>query len=169
MSGTRVPDGFEEAFDGLFRRAMVVSRRVLGDAASAEDTAAETMARAFAHWRKIGEQPWREGWVVRTATNLSLDVARKRNRMTDAPVREQAFEDDDVAVRLALVAALGALPRRQREVVAMRHLGGLSEAETAAALQVSPGSVKTHLHRGLAALRTSMGEEPRFEEVAPLG
>lgn len=159
------PAGFAEAFDGLFRRAFVVGRRILGDPASAEDVAAEALARAYVHWRKIGQQTWVEGWVVRVATNLALDVARKRMRMTDAAMVEGSLEDDDVAVRLALVAALAALPKRQREVVALRHLGGLSEAETAAALKVSAGSVKTHLHRGVAALRVRLGDERALDEV----
>jgi RNA polymerase sigma factor (sigma-70 family) len=158
-STVRAQSGFEEAFDDLFLRAFRVARRILGDPTTAEDVAAEAMARAFAHWRKIGDQPWREGWVVRVATNLALDIARGRNRMTDAALAEEGREDDDVAVRLALVEAMARLPKRQREVVALRHLAGMSEAETAAALRVSTGSVKTHLHRGLAALRTRLGSD----------
>jgi RNA polymerase sigma factor (sigma-70 family) len=157
---------FEEAFDDLFRRAFRVARRILGDPATAEDVAAEAMARAYAHWRKIGDEPWREGWVVRVATNLALDVARSRTRMTDAAIAERGREDDDVAVRLALLEAMARLPKRQREVVALRHLAGLSEAETAAALRVSAGSVKTHLSRGLASLRSRMGTEITLEGVA---
>ena len=162
----RATTTFEEAFDDLFRRAFRVARRILGDATAAEDVAAEAMARAYAHWRKIGDQPWREGWVVRVATNLALDVARSRNRMADATVADRGREDDDVAVRLALVEAMARLPKRQREVVALRHLAGLSEAETASALRVSAGSVKTHLSRGLAALRSRMGAELTLEGVA---
>ena len=167
----RASTGFEEAFDDLFIRAARVARRIVGDPATAEDVAAEAMARAYAHWRKIGDQPWREGWVVRVATNLALDVARSRNRMTDAEVGEESHEDDDVAVRLALVEAMAMLPKRQREVVALRHLAGMSEADTAAALRVSPGSVKTHLSRGLAALRTRLGPQvdEELEEVATDG
>ncbi|HLV90735.1 MAG TPA: sigma-70 family RNA polymerase sigma factor [Acidimicrobiia bacterium] len=158
-STLRAPTGFEEAFDGLFGRAFRVAMRILRDPTAAEDVAAETMARAFAHWRKIGDQPWREGWVVRVASNLAIDTARARSRMSDAPLQEISHEDDDVALRLALVDAMARLPKRQREVVALRHLAGLSEAETAAALRVSAGSVKTHLHRGLAALRARLGAE----------
>lgn len=161
----RATNSFEEAFDDLFVRAFRVGRRILGDPATAEDVAAEAMARAYAHWRKIGDQPWREGWVVRVATNLALDVARSRNRMTDAAVAEEGREDDDVAVRLALVEAMARLPKRQREVVALRHLAGLSEAETAAALRVSTGSVKTHMSRGIAALRSRMGESIGVETL----
>lgn len=161
----RATTTFEEAFDGLFQRAFRVARRILGDAATAEDVAAEAMARAYAHWRKIGDQPWREGWVVRVSTNLALDVARSRNRMSDGEITELGREDDDVAVRLALVEALALLPKRQREGVALRHLGGLSEAETATALKVSTGSVKTHMSRGLAALRARMGAELDLQGV----
>jgi RNA polymerase sigma-70 factor (ECF subfamily) len=158
------PAGFEEAFDSLFRRAFVVGRRVLGEPAAAEDVAAEALARAFAHWRRIGDQPWREGWVVRVATNLALDAARRGNRMSDEQIADQGVEDDDVAVRLALVEAMARLPRRQREVVSLRHLAGLSEAETAEALRVSTGSVKTHLHRAIRSLRTRLGDEVQLDE-----
>jgi len=164
--GTRTaPASFEDAFDALFRRAFLVARRILADAASAEDVAAEACARAYVHWRRIGGQEWREAWVARVATNLALDAVRSRSRLTDAPPVEAGAEDDDVAVRLALVAALTRLPKRQREVVALRHLAGLSERECAATLDVSAGSVKTHLSRGLAALRSHLGGELDLEEV----
>lgn len=159
---THLPEGFEEAFDALFGRAFRVARRILGDEAAAEDVAAEAMARAYAHWGKIAQQPWREGWVVRVASNLALDAVKRRKR-DDHTVLDVGVEDDDVVVRLALAEALALLPRRQREVVVLRHLGGLSEAECAQALRVSTGAVKTHLHRGLAALRNRLGPVMNLE------
>lgn len=54
-SDKRAPGGFEEVFDDLFGRAFRVARRILGDPTTAEDVAAETLARAFAHWRRIGD------------------------------------------------------------------------------------------------------------------
>lgn len=168
MGFRAAPGPFEDAFDALFRRAFLVGRRILGDAASAEDVAAEACARAYVHWRKIGAQDWREAWVARVATNLALDAVRKRSRLSDAEVAEAAAEDDDVAIRLALVDALTRLPKRQREVVALRHLAGLSEKECATALEVSAGSVKTHLSRGLAALRSHLGAEIDLEGVTSI-
>lgn len=56
-------------------------------------------------------------------------------------------------LRIVLSDALARLPRRQREVVALRYLADLSEAQVAASLGISTGSVKTHLHRGLISLR----------------
>lgn len=64
-------------------------------------------------------------------------------------------------VRVDLYRALVGLPRRQREVVVLRHLADFSEADVAAALGCSVDSVKTHASRGLAALRAvlSVDEE----------
>jgi len=70
-------------------------------------------------------------------------------------------------LRVALVAALGSLPRRQRQAVALRYLGDLSDGQVAVALGISVGSVKTHIHRGLGALRGRLG--PGLEEVVPVG
>lgn len=158
----RLPEGFEASFDALFARAFRTARRILGDEASAEDVAAEAMARAYAHWGKISMEPWRDGWVVRVASNLALDTIRKRARDSHTTF-EEGVEDDDVVVRMALADALALLPRRQREVVVLRHLGGLSEAECAQALRVSTGAVKTHSHRGLAALKNRLGPVMNLE------
>ena len=75
--------------------------------------------------------------------------------------------DDLVVLRVALVAALGSLPRRQRQAVALRYLGDLTDGQVAVALGISVGSVKTHIHRGLGALRLRLG--PGIEEVVPVG
>jgi RNA polymerase sigma factor (sigma-70 family) len=102
------------------------------------------------------------------ATNLSIDLARKGDRIADHAPAEGAVDDDDVAIRLALVEALSRLPRRQREAVALRHLAGLSEQQVADALRVSTGSVKTHLHRGLAALRGRLADPDLFEPAGAI-
>jgi len=168
-----VPAGFDEAFDPLFGRAAIVARRIVADDTVAEDVAAESMARAYAHWGRIGGRDWREGWVVRVATNLAIDTVRKRSRRGERSVDEAldagaqlpdpaASSDggsDEVVERLDLVAAVGRLPRRQREAVSLHHLAGLPVSEVAEAMRVSPGSVKTHLHRGVARLRERIGPD----------
>ena len=58
-----------------------------------------------------------------------------------------------------VIAALRQLPVRQREALVLRYYADLSEAEIAAAMGVSTGSVKTHAHRGLAALAKLLGED----------
>ncbi|HEX7096049.1 MAG TPA: sigma-70 family RNA polymerase sigma factor [Acidimicrobiales bacterium] len=155
---TRAPEGFVEAFDALLLRAYRVAHRIVPTDQAAEDIAAETLMRAYAHWRRIGNKPWREGWVVRVATNLAIDAVRKMRPLSDGEIADGAAPDeqDSIAIRLALAAALRALPRRQREAVALRYLAGFSEAEAATALRISTGSVKTHLHRGLGSLRVAL-------------
>ncbi len=56
----------------------------------------------------------------------------------------------------AVMDALRALPSRQREVLVLRYYSDLSEAQIAHALEISPGAVKTHAHRGLTALRRTI-------------
>ena len=168
VSGDREGQGFEEAFDVLFPRAFRLARRVVGDSAAAEDIAAEALARAYARWPRVVDLPYRDAWVLRVAANLSMDDVRRR-RPGPAPAPAAGPDADDVvALRLALAAALSALPRRQREAVTLRYLGDLSDADVAGALGISAGSVKTHLHRGLAALRARLG--PAIDQEAiPFG
>jgi RNA polymerase sigma-70 factor (ECF subfamily) len=144
-------DDFDGAFRDLFVRAYRVARRILGDPSAAEDVAAEALSRSYAHWKRISRLPYRDAWVLRVATNIALDAARRR----PLPLPPEASEthDDQTATRLALVAALQALPPRQREVIALRHLADLSESEVAAHLGLSLGTVKTHLRRAKERLR----------------
>lgn len=152
---------FEVAFDALFPRARRLAQRIVGDKAEAEDIAAEALARTFANWPRVSKLPHRDGWVLKTTIRLAIDRARHRNAV---PERIQHSSLEEAAtLRLALGAALRALPRRQREVIAMRYLGGMSEAEVAESLGIAAGTVKSHIHRGLVSLRRTLGEE--IEEV----
>ena len=149
-------ESFEAAFDPLLARALTVARRVVGDPATAEDVAAEALARAYARWSAVEGMPHREAWVARVAANLAIDVVRRR-RWTDPAVADR-WDDPSVVDRLALVTALRGLPARQREVLVLRHVTDLSEADVAAALGVSAGTVKVHHHRAVAALRAQLHE-----------
>lgn len=147
-------EGFEAVFDELASIAYRVGYRLLGDRAAAEDIAQEALARALVRWRRV------EGhavpWVIRVSTNLALDRLRGSSRAVVRQPPEQVADDDPErsALRLTLARQLAALPRRQREVVALRYLADLTEVQVAAALGLSQGSVKRHTGRGLAALRS---------------
>jgi RNA polymerase sigma factor (sigma-70 family) len=71
--------------------------------------------------------------------------------------KESADFDDAVAARDAVSAAMASLPPKQRAVIALRYLEDLSEAETAAVLDLSVGTVKSHASRGLERLREVLG------------
>lgn len=154
MASRSRDEAFEALFDSCFARAVAVARRIVRDGAVAEDLAAEAFARAFAHWPRLRDEPGREGWVLRVTANLAIDVTRRR----PAYLRGRQAPDlgDEVAVRLALAAALRSLPKQQRSVVVLRYLADLSEAETARALGIAPGTVKAHLHRAIGRMRRHM-------------
>jgi RNA polymerase sigma factor (sigma-70 family) len=159
--GAEVEADFDAVFDELFDSSFRLAYRMLGDAAGAEDVAAEACARALAQWSRVGPLPYRTAWVLRVASNLAVDAIRKRTRELTVDVAD--VEEDDVALRLALGAALRALPKRQRETVTLRYLAELKEREVAEVLGLSIGTVKSHVSRGLAALRTKLGDS--FEEA----
>lgn len=149
--------GADEEFTAEFASLHVVAHRVafriLGDRAEAADVAQEALTRAFTRWWSIREHAPR--WVVRVATNLSLDVVRRRARRdlrADVP-DVAAASDPWVVVRLDLQRALRRLPRRQREVVVLRYLADRSEVETADLLGLRVGTVRQHTTRALKTLR----------------
>jgi len=149
--------GFEAEFDELFAIAERVARRVVGPAA-AEDVAAEALSRAFARWRRVKDMPYRRAWVARVAFNEALDVARRERRHASDRAHASVFESaDEVATRLTLDDAIARLPRRQRQVVALRYLADLDVADTAHALGITAGAVKQHAHRALETMRRSLG------------
>ncbi|MGH9125955.1 MAG: sigma-70 family RNA polymerase sigma factor, partial [Acidimicrobiales bacterium] len=135
MMGGRQDDSFEEAYRELFLRAARVAYRVLGDRAAAEDVAAEALARAYAHWPRISDLSYRDGWVLRVASNLAIDATRRRP-LAAAMASDPLDSAEAATLRLALVEALRSLPRRQRQAVVLRYLSGLRADEVAAALGV---------------------------------
>lgn len=143
---------FEEVFEDLFVEAYRVSIRILRNHNDAEDVAAETMARALDKWRRVRVSSPR-GWVVRVAGNLAVDIVRRRQRAADRPAVPVPDNLDDNDSHLAIVDLLRRLPRRQCDVIALRYLVGFSEAEIAAKLGISPGTVKRHASRAIDRLR----------------
>ena len=156
---------FVDLFDHEYERCVRVARRILGDGDVAREIAAEAFARAWSRWPQLRQRE-AGGWVVKVTVNLAIDATRRR-RLPLPHAAPVAATDDTVATRLALAAALRKLPERQRHAVALRYLADLPEPEVARALGVSAGTVKTHLHRGLARLRTSLGDAT-FPEESPL-
>lgn len=153
-----VPKAFEAEFDALWRRAREVAFRVVGED-MADDVAQDVMIRAHADWEKV--EPYARAWVTRSAVNLAIGRwrSRKRRRTVSAdellPIADpKSQRGTDVAdLRDELVRALRALPKRQREVAALRYLADMTELEIADTLGVAPGSVKKSSSRALEALR----------------
>lgn len=149
------PPSFDDSFVGLSTVAYRVAFRLLGDRAEAEDIAQEAVARACVRWRRVASHA--EPWVARVAANLSLDLLRHRRHAPRADRSAVTAESADRAAvdRLLVTDLLATLPRRQRQVLVLRYLADLTEADTAAALGCSVGSVKRHAHRALTGLRSN--------------
>jgi RNA polymerase sigma-70 factor (sigma-E family) len=145
---------FEEFYAASRDHCLQVVLISVGDRQLAEDLVAEAFTRALMSWPKVREHPAPRAWVVRTALNTHVSWWR-RNR------REVALGSHDTAVTASqypgldssLVTALRRLPARQREVIVLRLLLDLDTATTAHTLGMPSGTVASHLHRGLAALR----------------
>jgi len=147
------PAAFEEAFPHLFAVAYRVAYRTMGTAAEAEDVAQETLTRALLRWSRVEDHA--SAWVATVAMHLAIDSARRQSRHPSVQLEDMPALAQDLDRRIDLVAALRRLPKRQQQVLACRYLANLRDDETARLLDISPGSVKQHAARGLAALRTS--------------
>jgi len=163
--GRRGDEQFEAVFRALYPAALRVALKVLGEPPDAEDAVAEAFSRALLTWSRVSRLDYRDAWILRVTTNVAVDAARKKGRF-GAVLSEVGSDDGDLDTRLDLVAAVAALPRRQREVIALRYLADVAAPEVAACLGISPSSVKEHTSRGVAALRGRLGPAWKEPDVA---
>jgi RNA polymerase sigma factor (sigma-70 family) len=158
-------DGFNEAFPSLFRSAYQAVFQLVGDRAAANDIAAETLTRAYARWWQLRNRSGggQRAWVVLTATRLAIDEHRRAARTPQIPARDAPDVARLATERADLRTALSALPRRQRQVVVLRHRLDMTEQDVAASLGVSVGAVKQHSTRALQRLRLTLAEQEATE------
>jgi RNA polymerase sigma-70 factor (ECF subfamily) len=145
---------YERLFVDEFERCVRVARRIVGNDAVARDIAAEAFMRAWRYWPSLRYQ--RPGaWVIKVSTNLAIDTTRKRSLMlVDAPAATS--HEDGILERSVLIDALARLTPQQRTVLGLRYVADLSLEQVAQALDVSVGTVKTHIHRSLKRLRQTL-------------
>lgn len=131
-------------------RALAVT---LGDADLAAESVDEAMARAYQRWSSVSRMDNPAGWVYRVGLNLARSRIRKltrRRRLPPAGAAAEVPEPD--MIEPSILRALRALPVDHRSVVVCRLLLGWSEADTAHALGIRPGTAKSRLHRATATL-----------------
>jgi RNA polymerase sigma factor (sigma-70 family) len=143
---TEAEGGFTD-FYRLERDSLVRALGVtLADRDLATEAVDEAMARAYARWDTVRRMDRPAGWVYRVALNWSRSVVRRRRRprraLHDIDGAEQPGVRDP-----AVAAALAELKVDFRAVVVCRHLFGWSEEETATALDIPVGTVKSRLSR----------------------
>jgi RNA polymerase sigma-70 factor (ECF subfamily) len=141
---------FAATRDDVFRSLLVITR----DRALADDGVAEAFTRAYERWSDVAVHPAPKAWVARTALNYVRSDRRRfrsfASEVPDVPAGEPTPPDPQ------LVARVLKLPRRQREVIALRILLDLSEERTAELLGIASGTVSAHLSKALARLEREL-------------
>lgn len=141
---------------------LVALARGLCGSSAADDIAQEAMLAAYRRWREVERLDEPGAWVRRTCANLAISSFRRRLvevRGTWRLAATRAPEPVLAETTEEFWAAVRSLPRRQAQCIALRYLYEMSGAEIARTLDVSEGSVKSHLARGRAALATRLLEE----------
>jgi RNA polymerase sigma-70 factor (sigma-E family) len=149
-----------ELYLARYGRFVTLATALCGSSAAAEDVVQETYVRLFARPRRLRDPEAAEAYLRTVVVNLSRRHHRHKGAgevsvvpdLLDARAREDNDPATGVQRRHDLVVALGRLPRRQREVVSLRYLLDLTEQQTAQALGITVGTVKSTTSRGLAAL-----------------
>lgn len=152
--------------DGLVKLAFAIC----GDRGRAEDAAQEALTRVYQRWSRLTDPL---AYARRTAINASRDDwrrSRRAERAHEEAARFRASDADDPQERLvtnsALMDALDELPHGQRAVIVLRYGSQLSEAETAATLNITIGTVKSQTARALARMREALSPpEPTTHEM----
>jgi RNA polymerase sigma-70 factor (ECF subfamily) len=141
---------YRERLPALVRTAAAI----VGDA----DAARETVQQAFAvAVRQLGSYDRRgslAGWVWRIVVRAAIDEQRRRSRLSYAEPPDRAAETDETDD--ALVAAIRALPERQRLTLFLRYYADLDYATIADALDVAPGTVAATLNAAHTSLRVRL-------------
>jgi RNA polymerase sigma-70 factor (sigma-E family) len=155
----QLDEDFRQFMHGRWSAMVRLAYGLTGDLGHAEDVAQAAFAKAYASWPRVIRAGNPDAYVRQIVINENRNRFRRRRvreLSTGSPpetgVRDPLRHVDD---RSVLVAALQALAPRQRAVVVLRYWLDLSEAEAAAALNCSVGTVKSQASRALAALRQS--------------
>ena len=158
-------DGFvREASPGLLRAAWLL----VGDWAAAEDLVQTAFEKVWPRWGRLLDDKQRLAYLHRVLTNACLRGQRRKwmgeIATAELPHRAAVDETDALVLRTSVLTAVRGLPSRQRAVIALRYLSDLTEAQTAAAMRCSTGTVKGYTARALAALRADPAVAELFTE-----
>jgi RNA polymerase sigma-70 factor (sigma-E family) len=133
---------------------------LIRDVAAAEEVVQDSFVALHSRWRRLCDGDKALFYLRRSVVKRSRSVLRHRvagDRNAPESPGDVANAEHGVTVlleRSAFVAALRALPPRQREALVLRYYGDMSEAQIASVMGISRGSVKTHTASAMSALRS---------------
>lgn len=152
--------------------ALRVATTMMGTGGEADDVVQDAFVKAFTRLHQFRDGHSFRSWLLMIVANearnrhrstgrraiLALRVAARPDDPSVDPETDPALAHEAAELRTRLAVAVSALTERDREIVALRYFAELSEAETAAALGVPVGTVKSRLNRALGRLRAAMAE-----------
>ncbi|AHI01120.1 RNA polymerase sigma-70 factor (sigma-E family) [Kutzneria viridogrisea] len=146
------------------RRLIGLAMKLVDDVASAEDVVQDAFAALHRNWSGLRDASAASSYLSAAVVNGSRSMLRRRKRARDyVPPHELPARSAESLAMLttdqqAVMDALAQLAPRQREVLVLRYYGGMTEAEIAAATQISQGAVKSTASRALDKLERLMAE-----------
>jgi RNA polymerase sigma factor (sigma-70 family) len=154
-------DSFAALYERTFPRVYAYVASLLRDRTAAEDVTAQAFERAYRKRRSYrARRGSREAWLFGIARNAALDELRRRKRRARLEAEPEdtravgAYDHAELALRREAVrAALATLDGRERDLLALKFSGGLSNAEIGSVLGMSESAAGTRLHRTLTKLR----------------
>jgi len=158
------PERFDEFFIREYARVLAVATALSGNRWAAEDLTQEAFLAAHADWDRLSAYEHPGAWVRRVVANKAVSSFRRRRAEVRAVTRWWLLDRTEVPDLARSDAdfwrAVRSLPKRQAQVVVLYYLEDLSVGQVADVLDVSPGTVKRHLHRGRAALARTLDPWP---------
>ena len=157
-------DQLTQTYQTHYTSLLRLAALLLDDLSSCEDVVQEAFIKVHAARARVREPEKLLAYLRQTVVNLSRSTLRRRligMRLLPKPMPDAASAEEgayDILERDALIQALRGLQRRQREVLVLRYYADLTEAQVAASLGISIGSVKAYGSRGIEALRARMEE-----------
>ncbi|MEY9858306.1 RNA polymerase sigma-70 factor (sigma-E family) [Catenulispora sp. GAS73] len=180
----REPDGFREFLAARQSTLLRAAWLLTGDAHLAEDLLQTALVKVLPRWERLARDGAVEAYLRKTMVTTATSWWRRKwhgevpsghlpgpaaGRTSWEPANGILTSDggfEAVDDRSVLAAALRSLPPRQRAVVMLRYYLDMSEAETAALLGCSNGTVKSQSSKALATLRTRLSRTQRAQEVS---
>ncbi len=151
-----------ELYSAHYAHLVRLAVLLLRNHALAEEAVQDAFVGLHRRWRRLDDPQQAVAYLRTSVINNTRSVQRRwavaAKHRDDRPVDVPSAESGALrsVAGEAVVAALRTLPARQREALVLRYYADLSEAEIAAAMNVSRGAVKSHTSRGMAALRTRL-------------
>jgi RNA polymerase sigma factor (sigma-70 family) len=147
-------DALASVFLASYRDCLRFAIGMLGDRLTGEDAVQDAFVRLWARPPLLDDPLAAKAYVLRTIVNMGRSRQRREaHRRALEQAIEEGTDEKDVALSVDVRAALEALPTRRRACVLMRYVLDYTERETADALHISLGTVKSQTHKALRQLR----------------